>query len=71
LWADYMTGTNMIIHDPNPHYEDKIYSTFGFDLVADMNLLRISFPLSMGGRIIYEPETGNILFEAIYSVDIK
>jgi len=71
LWADYMTGTNMIIHDPNPHYEDKIYSTFGFDLVADMNLLRISFPLSMGGRVIYETETGNILFEAIYSVDIN
>ncbi len=71
LWADYLIGTNIIIQDPKPFYDDKNYTTIGFDLVADMNLLRISFPLSVGARIIYEPETGDLGFEAIYTIDIN
>ena len=70
LWADYLVGTNVIIHDPEPHYEDRSYMTCGLDLVADMNILRITFPLSVGGRMTYEPETGRIGFEGIFSIDI-
>jgi len=71
VWGDFMEGTNVIIREPNPHYENKNYSTIGFDLVADLNLLRISFPLSLGGRIIYEPENGTVGFEGIFTVDIN
>lgn len=71
LWGDKMSGTNVIIRHPDPHYEDKSYSTVGFDLVADVNLLRISFPLSLGGRFIYEPDTGWWKLEGIFSVDIN
>ena len=71
LWTDYMTGTNVLVYEPNPHYENKVYQTVGIDLVADMNLLRISFPLSLGGRFIYEPSTGNVGFEGIFSVEIN
>ncbi|MEA3462575.1 MAG: hypothetical protein U9R49_11890 [Bacteroidota bacterium] len=71
LWTDYMVGTNVIIYDPQPHYEDKNFNTFGADLVLDMNIFRISFPLSVGGRIIYEPQTGQVSFEGIYSIDIN
>ena len=71
LWADYMKGTNVIIDEPNPHFENKNYSTIGADLVIDMNFLRIPFPLSVGGRVIYEPETGNLEVEWIYSIDIN
>jgi hypothetical protein len=71
LWTDYMVGTNVIIRHPEAHYEDKTYQTLGFDLVGDLHLLRIQFPLSMGGRIIYEPETGNIAIEGILSMDIN
>jgi hypothetical protein len=71
LWADYMKGTNVIIDEPDPHFENKNYSTIGADLVIDMNFLRIPFPLSVGGRVIYEPETGNIEVEWIYSIDIN
>lgn len=71
LWSDYMWGTNVIIKDPNPYYDDRNYNTVGFDLVVDLNLLRITFPLSVGGRIIYEPDTGNFTWEAIYSVEIN
>jgi hypothetical protein len=71
VWTDYMTGTNVLIYEPNVHYEDKVYQTLGLDLVADMNLLRIPFPLSLGGRVIYEPATGKVGFEGIFSVDIN
>ena len=71
LWTDYMVGTNVIIREPEAHYEDRNYRTVGIDLVADLHLLRIQFPLSMGGRLIYEPETGNVGVEAIFSMDIN
>jgi len=71
LWTDYLTGTNVLVFEPNTHYEDKVYQTVGADLVGDMNLLRIPFPLSLGGRVIYEPATGNISFEAIFSVEVN
>lgn len=71
LWTDYMVGSHVIIHEPSPHYEDKSYATFGADLVLDLNILRIPFPLSLGGRVTYEPETGNFGFEGIYAIDIN
>lgn len=71
IWTDQMLGTNVIVYDPEPHYEDKNFATYGFDLVLDMNLLRISFPLSLGGRVFYEPATGQVGFEGIYSIDIN
>jgi hypothetical protein len=70
-WTDYMAGTNVLIYEPQAHYENKTYQTLGLDLVADMNLLRIPFPLSLGGRFIYEPATGWVGFEGIFSVDIN
>jgi len=70
VWADHMKGNNVIIAEPEPHYENKNYTTYGVDLIADIHLMRISFPLSVGGRIYYEPETRNMGFEAIYSIDI-
>jgi len=71
LWTDYLKGTNVVIHHPQPHYEDKNYQTLGFDLIADMNLLRTAFPISVGGRVIYEPETGNVGFEGLFSIDVN
>lgn len=71
LWADYMTGTNVIIRDPHPHYEDKTYTTLGADLIVDLNLMRISFPISVGGRFSFEPETQSWGLEWIYAIDIN
>ena len=48
-----------------------IYTTVGADLVLDMNIFRISFPLSLGGRITYEPRNRGFGFEGIYSIDIN
>lgn len=71
VWTDYMTGTNVLVYNPNPHYEDKVYQTVGIDLVADLNIFRISFPLSLGGRVIYEPATGLVSYEGIFSIDVN
>jgi len=71
FWVDHMVGTNVVVMEPDPHFENLTYTTVGFDLVVDMNLLRIPFPLAVGGRYIYEPETGRSLFEWIYTIDIN
>jgi hypothetical protein len=70
LWTDYLMGTNVIVHDPDPGLKDRNYLTCGVDLMVDMNIFRISFPLSAGGRLVYEPKSGRIGFEGIFSVDI-
>jgi hypothetical protein len=70
IWTDYMTGTNVLVYEPELHYEDRYYLTCGVDLVADMNIFRISFPLSAGARVSYEPETGRVGVEGIFSIDI-
>ena len=71
IWSDHLVGSNIIVYEPNPHYEDNSYTTLGLDLVADMNFFRIPFPLSLGGRIIYEPVTGIVSFEGLYTLDIN
>ena len=71
LWADHMTGKNVIIRDPDPRYASRNYSSFGFDLIADIHLFRIFFPVSVGGRFIYLPETGATWLEWIYAVEIN
>jgi hypothetical protein len=71
LWADHLKGSNILFNGSHPHFENKNYTTIGVDLVTDMNFLRIPFPLSIGGRVIYEPETGNVEMEWLYSIDIN
>jgi hypothetical protein len=71
IWADHMKGSNVIIHEPSPHFEDRIYNSLGVDLLFDVNLLRIPFPLSVGGRFIYDPGTGRSDLEWLYSIQIN
>jgi len=71
LWADHMTGRNVVIREPTPHYEDKDYTTVGLDLIFDLNLMRIPFPIGVGGRLVYEPVTGSLGLEWIYAIDIN
>jgi hypothetical protein len=71
MWADHLRGTDVIIRDPSPHYENKNYTTIGADLLVDLNILRIPFPISTGIRYIYEPETGRSVFEWLYSIEIN
>jgi hypothetical protein len=70
LWADHLRGKDVIIREPSTHYEDRNYTTVGADLVLDMNILRIPFPLSVGLRYIYEPETRSSMFEYLFSIEI-
>jgi hypothetical protein len=70
LWGDYLQGKNMVVLDPSPHYEDRAYGTLGVDLIADLNVLRVPFPLSVGGRYIYETDTGKSSFDLIFAIDI-
>ena len=71
FWTDYMTGSNVIITNPSPHYEDKNYLSAGADLVFDVNFLRIPFPVSLGGRFIHEFDTGRSYAEFLYFLQIN
>jgi hypothetical protein len=71
IWADHLIGKNVIMENPHATDTDKNYTTAGFDLVTDLNLFRITFPLSIGGRVTYEPETGRAGIEGIFSVEIN
>ena len=41
----------------------------GFDILADVNLLRINFPFNLGIRTVYIPETGKIHPSLLLSVN--
>ena len=43
-------------------------SAFGADFIADCNLLRLSYPISLGVRVINPINYGNIQAEALFSV---
>lgn len=68
---DHMSGKDVIVIEPDPHYEDKNYTTYGLELLTDFNLLRLAFPFTVGGRVAYVPEKKGFVFEMIYSVDIN
>ncbi|MFO7669441.1 MAG: hypothetical protein R6W31_07265 [Bacteroidales bacterium] len=71
IWVDHMRGTDVIIMEPSPHFDDKNFTTLGADLWTDLNILRIPFPLSVGIRYIYESETGRSMIEWLYSIEIR
>ena len=71
LWTDYMSGSDVIVLKPRPHYEDKSYMTYGIELLADYHFLRIAFPFTTGARMAYLPHEERFVFELIYSVDIN
>jgi hypothetical protein len=71
IWTDYLVGKDVYIPHPSAHLEDRAYQTWGIDLVADMNFLRISFPLSLGGRVIRDRDLGVTTFQWIYAIEIN
>lgn len=70
LWTDYLIGHNVFIPDPSPHWADKNYMTYGVELLGDLNILRIPFTLSLGGRFFYNPENGTWGLESLATIDI-
>jgi hypothetical protein len=70
-WIDYLEGRDVVVRDPRPALADRDYITCGIDLVTDLHFLRVSFPFSVGSRIIYLPETGTWKSELIFSVDVN
>jgi hypothetical protein len=70
-WTDYMVGRDVPVTSPSPHLVDRRYLTWGIDLVADLNIFRISFPISTGGRFIYDQDTDDILCQWIFQIEIN
>ena len=69
LWGDYLQGREMLIDDPEPPGE-KYYS-YGADVLFDLHVLRFLFPLSMGARIAYLPQTDTWKPEFLFTIDVN
>ncbi len=71
LWCDYMLGKDMLTGDSNAPLEDKLHYSYGFDLLTDVHLLRMFFPVSLGGRFAYIPGTTEWKAELLFSIDVN
>jgi hypothetical protein len=71
LWSDYLVGKDVLVSDPEPGLAEKNYFSCGADLLFDMHFLRIFFPISIGARIAYLPETGDWKPELLFTIDVN
>ncbi len=49
---------------------DRMLSV-GIDLLADVNLLQINFPINLGVRTVYVPETGKVQASLLFNVTLN
>ncbi|MEX0987099.1 MAG: hypothetical protein WD052_06435 [Bacteroidales bacterium] len=70
LWADYLAGRDILIREPQQELTDKNYYSVGADILADLHFLRIFFPVSIGGRLAWLPQTGEWKPEFLFTVDL-
>ena len=71
LWTDFMRGSEVRTPGSDEILAREDYTSIGADLVTDMHLLRIPFPVSPGVRFIYLPGEQRMAIEALFSVDIR
>jgi|GEM_PF-583714 len=71
LWSDYMQGKDVLVSDPEPGLAEKEFFSYGADLLFDVHFLRIFFPVSMGARVAYIPETGDWKPELLFTIDVN
>ena len=76
LFYDYAFGTKLIEKkkDDNNYiyHETKEYTSYGFNLIADLHVSRISlFPLNVGLRYSYLPELNKSKTELLFTIDLS
>jgi hypothetical protein len=71
VFYDYARGQEVYI----PHEEDgpvdRDYQSLGLELTTDVHLAQFLFPMNIGGRVIYLPETRDTRAEFIFSIDLN
>jgi hypothetical protein len=67
---DYAWGQDVY----KPHSEDgpvdQNFQSLGLELTTDVHLAQFLFPLNIGGRVIYLPDTRGTRAEFIFSIDL-
>ncbi len=71
LWGDYLQGKDILIQNPGPALVNRNYYSYGADLLFDFHLLRFMFPFSMGARIAYLPQTGELKPEFLFTINVN
>ncbi|MEX0981857.1 MAG: hypothetical protein WD577_10930 [Bacteroidales bacterium] len=71
LWGDYLQGKDILIQDPEPALDNRNYYSYGVDLLFDFHVLRFMFPFSMGARVAYLPQSGELKPEFLFTIDVN
>lgn len=71
LWMDYLVGEKVIRWEPQARLEDRNFLSVGLDLWLDLNLLRISFPVSVGARVGWEDDRDRYFADFLFAIDIN
>ena len=71
LFYDYSKGWNNRYLDTRQFHEgNELFYSFGGELLADFNVLRIPFDITGGARIGYIPDQAGTFVEAVFNVNI-
>jgi len=70
LFYDEAQNRNRVLNDDTKQldWKTKQMRSAGVDVLADVNFLRISFPINMGIRTVYVPDTKEIQPSLLFSV---
>jgi hypothetical protein len=69
LFADYAWGERWETPENGESVRvGETFNTFGVDVTGNMHLLRFLAPITLGGRIAFEPATGNFTYQLIYGI---
>jgi hypothetical protein len=72
LFADYASLKGNYYENGNPSgtFSSKI-SSYGIELIGDVNFLRFYAPVEIGFRTSYLPEDDNVYFDFLISIDFN
>ena len=69
LFADYAWGERWVTpENGGSMLVGEAFNTFGVDVTGNMHLLRFLAPITLGGRLAFEPATGNVSYQLIYGI---
>jgi hypothetical protein len=71
VFYDHAWGQDVYLSHEEDGPVDRNFRSVGFELTTDVHLAQFIFPVNVGGRMIYLPDTGNTMAEFIFSIDIN
>jgi hypothetical protein len=71
VFYDYAKGQEVYMTHEEDDPVDRVYQSLGLELTTDVHLAQFLFPMNIGGRVIYLPDTRDTRAEFIFSIDLN